>query len=410
MTLEADIFILIILIVLSGFFSGSETAFFSLSKLRVEHLAEKKKKGIETVKKLKEKPHSLLITLLIGNNLVNVGSSALATKISLDFFQNSGIGIAIGVMTFLILTFGEIIPKNFALNHNVRFSIIAAKPIYFLLIVFFPIIKFYDLFLRKSNKYSKGPIVTEEEIKSYVKAGHKAGEIKKQEREMISKIFQFDDVAVKEIMTPKPDIFLLNSEDKLQDHIKDFIKKPYSRIPVYFKNKDNIIGVLYIKEILKKIVDKRVNRKLKNFVKPVLFVPETRMIDSLLKDFQLKNQHMAIVVDEHGIVSGLITLEDILEQIVGDIQDEVDIDKPGIEKINYKKWKISGKVNIHEVNEKLKTRIKNTDDYDTFGGYVLHKIGRVPKTGEIIKIYNHKIKINRKAGQRILDTTVWKIK
>jgi len=180
MGIESDIGILFVMILLSGFFSGAETALFSLNKLKVEHLVEKKKKGIDTVKFLKDRPHDLLVTLLIGNNIVNVGASAFATSVAIGLFQNNAIGITTGVMTFLILTFGEIIPKNFALHHNVLFSIVVAKPIYILSIIFYPIVKFYGFFNRRFENEGD-PMVTEEEIQTYINIGQKTGEIKKEE-------------------------------------------------------------------------------------------------------------------------------------------------------------------------------------------------------------------------------------
>jgi len=397
------------MILLSGFFSGSETALISLNKLQIEHLVRKKRKGIEIVKALKDKPNDLLITILIGNNIVNIGASTFATTIALGLFENNVIGITTGVMTFLILTFGEIIPKNLALNYNVKFSVFAAKPLYLLHIILYPLIRFYNLF----NKLFKGkerPLVTEEEIKSFVAVGQRVGQIKETEKELIHRIFRFDDVSVREIMTPKPDMVILNSKDKIENHVTFFTKTPHSRIPIYEKTKENIIGIVHIKDVVNAIQKKKINKTLKSLMKTAFFVPETKKIDTLLKQFQVRNHHLAIVADEHGVITGLVTLEDVLEEIVGEIQDETDKIEPDIERLHSNKWKIEGRADIKDINKRLKIRLKEHVDFETFGGYILHELGRIPKQGETVKIKSIKIRIARKTGQRILDTIVWKNK
>ncbi len=398
-----DILILIILIVLSAFFSASEVALLSLSRLKIEHLVRKKKPGIEIVQKLKKKPHDLLVTILIGNNIVNIGASTFATTVAMDLFKNNVVSITTFAMTFLILTFGEIMPKSFAMKHNVGFSIFASKPLYFLSIIFYPIIKFYDLFSPKYKK--KKPIITEDEIKSYVSVGKKYGQIKESERQLIHRIFKFDDVTAEDIMTRRLDMVILNANDRLRDHIEFFIKLPHTRIPVYKKEKDNIIGVIHMKDVLRVIHSKKYNVKLKSLIKPVLFIPETRKIDVLLREFQLKNKHMAIVIEDKEVI-GLVTLEDVLEEIVGEIEDETDI--ISIKQLKKNKWEVSGRADLKQVNKKLKIKLKKHQKFETFGGFILHELDKVPEYGQVVKIKGLRIKVIRKTGRHILDTVVWK--
>jgi len=410
MELGTQIIILIVAIVLSGFFSGIETAFFSLDRLRIKHLLKEKRSGAKTVEKLKSNPQRLLTTILIGNNVANIGASAIATSIAIQFAGSYAVGIATGIMTLIILIFGEITPKSLAVKHNETVALMVSKPLLILQTILLPIsFLFESLANLITGSKKERPIVTEEEIKTFVSVGAEAGQVKATERELIHRIFRFDDLNASEIMVPKPDMILLNANDSIKEHVNFFIKMPHTRIPIYEKNKDKIIGVVHVKDVLKAIYHKRINKKLRSLMKPIFFVPETKKLDTLLKQFKIRNQHIAIVVDEYGVVTGLITLEDVLEEIVGEIQDETDIVDPNVEKISQNKWKIKGKTDIQDVNKKLRLRLKEHADFETFGGYILHEIGRIPKKGETINIKRLKITINRKTGQRILDTTVKKI-
>jgi len=331
MILMYKIILLVVLLVLSAFFSSSETALVSISRLRVRHLVKQRKPGAKTLKKLKDDPKRLLITILIGNNLVNVSASALATLVAMELFANNALSYAIGIMTFLILIFGEITPKTFATHHNRRFSLFVARPIWLLSIVLYPFVVVFDsiaLFIMKVFGWEKKnkPVVTEAEIKTIVELGEDVGAIKTAEETLIKNVFSLDNVEVEEIMTPKEKIFSLDSEKKLKDVISVILRKPYSRIPVYRENSENIMGVINKSDILKCYANKKINVPLRKIMKQIFFIFDTRKLDVLLKQFLSKNIHLAVVIDEHHKLRGIVTLEDVLEELVGEITDEAEIE------------------------------------------------------------------------------------
>jgi len=412
MTIQNQILTLIILLCLSAFFSASETALVSLSRLRVRYLVDKKKRGALTLKKLKDDPHKMLSTLLVGNNLVNVAASALATSIAITLLKSNAVGIAVGVMTFLILVFGEIIPKTFATQNNRVIALLVAEPIWILSIIFYPIMKFLDLFVIPLNKLlkvsqKKKPVVTEEELRSMVKLGREVGSIKEIEMDMIENIFKFDNVNVDEIMTPRTDMKRIDVKSKVKDVLNLVTKVPYSRFPVYEKHRDNIVGIVYVKDVLRYLKGNKTNISVRKVMRKPYFVPETKKLDSMLKQFQQRKEQMAIVVDEHGGISGLVTLEDVLEEIVGEIVDETEKIKPNINKIGLRKWRVQAKTEVDDVNKKLKTNFKR-EDVDTFGGFLIKKLGRIPKEGEEIEIDNFVVKISDMDKNRIKEVELKK--
>jgi len=328
---------LFVLLFLSAFFSGSETALVSMSRLRVRHLLKQNKPGSKALKKLKDDPKRLLITILIGNNLVNVSASALATLIAIDIFKTNAVSYAIGIMTFLILVFGEITPKSFATYHNKKISLLVARPILFLSYVLYPLVIIFDaiaLFFMKifGWEYKKKPVVTEAEIKSIVELGEDVGAIKKIEEVLIKNVFKFDDIEVADIMTPKRRIFSLDAEKKLKDVIPVILKKHHTRIPIYRKEPENIMGVINANDILKCYVKRETNVPLRKIMKHIFFILDKRKLDVLLKQFLSKNIHMAVVIDENHKLQGIVTLEDVLEELVGEITDEKEIEHLKIKK------------------------------------------------------------------------------
>lgn len=397
----ASISLLIILLVFSALFSGVEIAVFSLSPIKIRHLVEKKKKFAEELYKLRLDPHKLLITILIGNNLVNVGAAAVATKLAIDFFDSHAVGIATGIMTVLILIFGEITPKAFAITHAEKISLLATKPLQILKTALFPIIFLLDLIPKSfGKKTEKVPSISEDELKSIVKVSAEEGSIKGKEREMIHNIFRFDDIEVKEAMTPKKDMFMLDENMRVKDVVEDIITANFSRIPLYSERLDKITGTLYMKDILKYVKKNKLNSKLKEIKMPAFFIPETKKIDSLLTDFQDKKMHIAIVVDEYGGLIGLITIEDLLEEIVGEIYDETDKVKRCVRKTGKNSAIIDGGADIGEVNKKLRLNIKK-NNYETISGFILDKTGRIPKEKEKIKFRSFYVEIKEIEGNRI---------
>lgn len=404
MTLSEQVIILVILLFLSGFFSSSEVALISLTKLRAKQMLNKKKLGAVFVDKLKNDPQRMLATILIGNNLVNVAASVIATSIMMGVFKSYALGITTGIMTLLILIFGEITPKSIAAKNNELISQIVAAPIWYLSIILSPILNVLDKFLNKFIKIigikSKEKAVTEEEIMSMVKVAEEEGSIKEIEERMIKSIFEFDDISAGEIATPRRDMLMLESKLKIKDAFKVFLKKNHTRIPIYEKNKDSIIGIVHIKDLMMHMRGKNKDTGISKVMYKPYFVPEVKKISDLLRQFQKRKEHMAIVVDEHGSITGLVTMEDVLEEIVGEIMDETDIIAPNIKKIEKNVWIVNGKTDIDEVNEKLRMKLKGKG-YDTLSGFILNHTGKIPRENDEIRYNRFKLKIGEIEAHRI---------
>lgn len=411
MAYSVEIIILTILLVLSGFFSGSEVALVSLTKIKAEQMFKEKRFGATYVKKLKDSPQRMLATILIGNNLANVAASAIATSIMINIFQSYAIGITTGVMTLLILIFGEITPKSIAAQNNELISQLVAAPIWYLSIILAPVLNILDAFLNKFIKLigikSKEKTITDEEILSMIKIAEEEGSIKKIEEKMIKSILEFDDISVSEISTPRRDMAMLDSKLKIKDAFKVFLRKSHTRMPVYEKHKDNIVGIAHIKDTMKNVTGKNKNTGISKIMYKPYFVPEVKKISDLLRQFQKRKEHLAIVVDEHGSITGLVTLEDVLEEIVGEIMDETDIIAPNIEKIDRNIWIVNGKTDIDEVNDKLKMKIKGKD-YDTLSGFILKSTGKIPKKDDEIIYNKFKLKIEEIENNRISKVRIEK--
>ncbi len=404
--LTNQILILIILLIFSGFFSSAETALFSISKARAIHMAKGKGQINALIMKMKEDPHRLLSTILIGNNIVNVGASALATAITINLVSSNAVGIATGVMTFLILIFGEIFPKSIATRNNVLIAKLVILPIFWLSIIFYPMIVLLNFIPRVTGKIQKKQNVTEEELLTIVEVVEKEGEIKEEERELIHNIFEFDDTAASEILTPRADMFVIDANDELD--IKEVVKSGFTRIPVIDGDIDHVLGILNIKDLLMHQAMSDEPADVRQIMREAYFVPENKKLDNLLQQFKKRKQHMAIVVDEHGGVSGLITLEDALEEIVGEIVDETDRFEPLIVKLGKNEWRVLGKTEIDEINEELQLNIPDDGDYDTFSGYILDVIGRIPHEKEEIALDNFSVVVNAMEGNRIKEYLVRK--
>ncbi|MES0446490.1 MAG: hemolysin family protein [Desulfobacterales bacterium] len=394
-----QIIILIILLLLSGFFSSTETALFSISKTKARHLAKNNGKTNMLIKRMKDDPHKLLSTILIGNNIVNIGASALATSVMINVFPNYAVGLATGIMTFLILVFGEVLPKSVATQNNILIAKFSIYPIYWLSILFYPVIKLLTFIPMLTGKIRRTPKVTEEELMTFVEAVEEEGEIKEEEKELIHKIFEFDDTNASEIMTPRADMFVIEADEKL--NLEDIVKSGFTRIPVIEDDIDHVIGIINIKNLFLHQVTSDTEIDARKIMTKPYFVPENKKLDKLLHQFKIRKHHLAIVVDEHGGVSGLITLEDALEEIVGEISDETDKEEPHIVKRKTKEWTVLGKADISEINEIIGMDIPDLKEYDTFSGYVLNTIGRIPKENEKITIESYIITVEEKDGNRI---------
>jgi CBS domain containing-hemolysin-like protein len=403
--ITSELTLLIICLFLSGFFSSSETAFFSISKVKALHLAKEGTRLDKLILYMKEDSHKLLTTILIGNNLVNIAGSALATAISIDFFQSNAVGIATGVMTMLILVFGEIFPKSFATHNKILVARIAIIPLFWLSKLCFPLIFLLNFIPKLVGAFDKSPGVTEDELMTMVEVVEEEGQIKEEEKEFISNIFEFDDTSASEIMTPRADMYVIDIEQDID--IDEILDSGFTRIPVIQGNIDNVIGILNIKNLFSEF-HKTCNHKTVNESVDIArimsrpnFVPGSKKLDSLLQQFKQLKNHIGVVIDEHGGVSGIVTLEDVVEELVGEISDETDTLEPEIIKLKGGKWLVSGKIGIDEINKYFHFSIPDSNDYDTFSGFVLDKLGRIPKAGETIKVDNFTATVKERDGNRI---------
>jgi CBS domain containing-hemolysin-like protein len=398
--------VLIVLLLLSGFFSSAETALFSISRAKARHIAKERGLTNSLIKKMKDDPHRLLSTILIGNNLVNVAAAALATAITIGLAASHAVGIATGLMTALILIFGEIIPKSIATRNNVLIARVVIIPLYWLSILFAPIIYLLNFIPKLTSKVQRKSRVTEEELMTFVEVVEEEGGIEEEEKELIHNIFEFDDTSASEIMTPRADMFVINVDDEL--NVEAIIRSGFSRIPVIEEDIDHVIGILNIKDLFMHQVTSAKQTDARSVMSEPYFVPENKKLDHLLQEFKRRKQHLAIVVDEHGGVSGLITLEDALEEIVGEIVDETDRFEPHIVKLNKNEWRVLGKSEIDDVNDKLAMDIPDTKEYDTFSGYILEQIGRIPQEKEDINLGDFVVTVNEMDGTRIKEYIVKK--
>lgn len=405
-----QIIILVILIIFSALFSGIETALMSLNMIKVNALVKQNKKGSKTLYRIKQSPHKLIITILIGNNLVNIGAASFATVIFTNLFGSSGVGIATGVMTFLILVFGEITPKTFATQNAERVSLLVARPVELLSILLSPLVKIFEYISRFMSKLlgtKKEKALSEEELKTIVTMGAKEGILNREAAEMMHNVLEFKGTKVTDVMTPDVNVEMIDGKKKLKEVIDFVVKSPFSRYPVYSESKDKIIGILDVDDVLKYVKSGKLDIRVKSIVRPPFFVPESKEIDDLLVEFKGKKVPLAIVVDEYGDVSGLVTVEDILEEIVGDIFDKSKRKSVYIKKINDKLIRIDARASVEEINEILHLGLKE-GRFDTMAGFIEHKLQRIPKRGEKIKLKNITIEVDEATKQGIKSVKIIK--
>ncbi|KJJ83952.1 hemolysin [Candidatus Omnitrophus magneticus] len=403
-----DIPLFIILLILSAFFSVSETAFLSLGKVRIKQIESSSSRASKNVARLLSDPNKFIITILLGNTLVNVAASSMMADIFYSFMGDAGLGLSIFLMTVILLIFGEVTPKMFAIKNAVKVSLTAS----FLVVIFEYLLTPVRVLLTKVSYWiskmlgvtvslEKRPM-TSEEIRSLFLICKEKGVVKEKAEEMVDKILRLKQLNVADIMTPRINVFAI---DLMMDREEIIIRckdSQFSRLPAYIHNIDNIAGIVYIKEFF--LSDLRV----KNFVKKPYFVPDTMRVDSLLKELQMRKQHMAVVTDEYGITAGIVTIEDILEEIVGDISDELDYEIPKVKKIDQKTYEVHGQAHIKDVNEEIGLGIE-TDEVDTIGGFVVLKIGHIPRAGEVIEINDFLMEVIDVSKNRVTKLRIEKI-
>lgn len=388
-----QLLILLILLILSGFFSSAETALTCANKVRIRSLADEGNKRALRVQIILESYSKVLSTILIGNNIVNIGASSLATTLTIRLFGNRFVGICTGILTFLVLIFGEIVPKTWAGSHADKIALAYSGIIHILMTVLTPIIWIVDniaqgiiRLFHLGAKPGEGNI-TQEELRTYVDVSHEEGVIESGERKFIHNVFDFSDSTAAEIMIPRINMTTLSSDSTYEEIFTQFKKTMYTRIPVYEDdNPDNVIGFVHMKDfILTKDSPRfKVNKILRN----VYYTYERKKTSDLFVELREKATNIAIVLDEYGSAVGMITMEDLLEEIVGEIRDEYDADEAElIKKIDTHRYLIEGSMKVDDVNEALNLSLES-EDYDSIGGIMIDRLDRLPKNNETVVLEN----------------------
>jgi putative hemolysin len=424
--LDIDWFIrigaIILCLIASAFFSGSEVALFSFDKKKIKEFKKEHKIIGGYIQVLLDNPRRLLITILLGNTIVNTGTSIIGVLIALDAARIFNISTEIAVLiqiilvTIAILFVGEITPKLWANKYPAQFAKLVSVPLYWISILFYPVAKLLADFLKIStsriSKYKSKTVLQGAEFTELADLGVEKGTIEEEEHELIHGIVSFKTVTVHEVMTPRVDISAVSVDENFDELMNIITASGHSRIPLYENNLDKIIGVIFAKDLLPyfKNPELRKTISLKKIARDVMFVPQTKLINELLHDFQEKNIHLGIVVDEYGGTAGLITLEDILEEIVGDIRDEFDKEENPITTINENSYLILGKVSIDELNELLEQSFSSeNDDYDTVGGFIFNHAGMIPSQGFHFVYNNFKFTVKEVVNKRVNKVLIERI-
>ena len=398
----------VILFLLSAFFSGAETSITATGTGKLRTLQEQGKYKFlnSTFQWLIDDTQEALTVCLIANNVVNISASALASSVVLNLFGSSALVFVVPVMTVLIVILGEILPKSAAMVYSENVLIFASPILRILAFLISPIAWAMKKcvtgigFLLHIDLGTQQVFVTRDEIEQVVKIGEESGALEASERRMIDGIIDFDETKVHEIMVPRTDMIFLEADDTLADAVKLFIEEGHSRIPVYEESPDNIIGILYVKDTLKNLLDSNLNCDVRNLLRKPIFVPETIRTAELLENMRREHIHIAIIVDEYGGVAGLVTMEDILEQIVGEIQDEYDQETPEIQKLDDGSYLVQGVISLENLSEELGTEFES-EDAESLGGLVLTLSGSFPEEGEIFEYNGWQIKVEGLEDHRI---------
>ncbi|MFW2490179.1 hemolysin family protein [Clostridium chromiireducens] len=396
--ITSQLILIVILTLINAFFASAEMAIVSLNKNKLKLLEEQGNKKAKLLIKLMDEPTKFLSTIQVGITLAGFFSSASAAtgisedlarylnKINVPYSQQLALVIVTIVLSYITLVFGELFPKRIALKKSEAIAMFSVKPIMYVSKIAVPFVKLLSastnilvkiVGLDKENLDEK---VSKEEIKSYVEVGREHGVINETETEMINSIFEFDDKLADEVMTPRTEVYMIDIETPLNEYLDELIEERYSRIPVYEGSIDNIIGILYMKDLL---VEARKhgfeNVNIRNILHPPYFVPENKNIDKLFKELQAYKKHMAILIDEYGGFSGIVSIEDLIEEVMGNIDDEYDEDEPAIKAIDKNTFIVPGMLSIDDFNEYFNVYIES-ENYDTMGGFIIETIGRIPKS------------------------------
>lgn len=406
-----QIIVLLILIAMSSFFSMSETALMSISKIRLRHMVEEEVPNAKLVEKLLEDPNKLLGAILIGNNIVNIGASSLATIVATNIFGSGGVGIATGVMTILVLIFGEITPKSIAKQKSEAVALKVAKIIRLVVFIFKPFISIFtgisSLFIKVlgGDPNATESFITEEELKTMVDVSEEEGVLENVEKEMIFNVFDFADQQVKDIMVQRVDIVSIDEEADYDEVMEVIKSEQFSRIPVYNQTIDNIIGVLNVKD-LAMVENPRENFDIKKYIREPYYTFEFKKVVELFKEMKKTRNHIAVVLDEYGGTVGIVTIEDLVEEIVGEIEDEYDEDKSSVQVISDNEYVFDGSVRLHDISDIIGVNIES-EEFDSVGGLMISELGRMPEQNEEVVIGNIRLVAEETEKNRILKVRMF---
>jgi putative hemolysin len=402
-------FALGVLIVCSAILTGAEAAYFSLGRARLRHVADTDDTD-GAPKPLIERPHELLVTLLVGITVINIGAAAIAATIADSLFGPSwGVFVEMIVLIFVLTTFGEVLPMTLAVKYPDRFLAFAGRPVAWLGVVLAPVraalAGLTALTVGLLGRQAEQATLSEEELRTLVDVGASEGVVERAEREMIHKVFELEDTFVRSVMVPRPDMICLDVGTAAGQILPALREHLHSRVPVYEGSIDVIVGILYTKDLLPHMDGLPAGFDLRAHLHPPYFVPESKRADTLLQEFQAKRLHMAIVVDEYGGTAGLVTLEDLLEELVGEISDEYEKPERLIQRVDAKTFRVAGKLAIEDLNAVTGLRISN-EGYDTVGGWVLDLFGRVPRRSERTETPEAWLTVEKVERTRILEVLV----
>lgn len=376
---------MLLLLALSAFFSASETSFTSVNMIRMRNMAEEGNRKAASAVRLAENYDRTLSTILIGNNLVNIALSSLTTVMATELFGNAGVAVATGAATLLILTFGEILPKSWAKENSERLVLAVAQPLSFCSFLFYPLGTFF-IWLRgafgKREEGEKAPSITEQELMYMVGAIQEEGVLEEQEKDLVQSALEFDETTVQEVLTPRVNLTALDIEEEQEEIVRTVTGKKFSRIPVYEGTIDNIVGVVQSREILMRIIQGRPVR-LRNLMSKPVFIHRTMKISRLLGEFQRKKNHIAVVIDDYGGTLGIVTMEDLLEELVGEIWDEDEEITTDLLEVGENTWEVSGDMNIEEFFDRIGYTPRGFEsDFNTMNGWALEMLEHIPEVDE----------------------------
>jgi putative hemolysin len=411
--------IIIISLFLIALLSGSEVAFIAVNRIKLRNLVEKGVSSAKTVQKIREQHDRLFSAVILSGNLFTILATSVGTAVALRLFgEENGIIIATVVMTFLTVIFGELAPKTFAVAHAEKIALLLAKPIDMYIKIITPIVWIFNKVSNLMIRLLGGEIkpapqfLTEEEMKAMISLGEEEGALEKEEKRMLHKVFEFGDKKVSEAMVPRTEIVTIPEDARVADALKLVSEKGYSRYPVIKETVDNITGVLYVKDIVRRMSkeDIKPETPIKGFIRDAYYIPESKMVTALLDDMQKNKFQIAIIVDEHGGTAGLITLEDIIEEIVGGLQDEfeaIEAEKE-VEIIDENTFVVSGYTDLDEVNELIGVDLKS-EEFNTIGGFLFGLFGHLPKAGEQLRYQNLRFLVLEMDGRKIEKIKITKL-